>query len=81
MVIHIWEELFGIPHLSLNDNFFELGGNSLQAIQLMSLVRDKFGIELESMFDDPTVCWSHQASGQYIGIGNRGTNCMKTIYS
>jgi phthiocerol/phenolphthiocerol synthesis type-I polyketide synthase E len=56
-IIHIWEELFGIQSISLDDNFFELNGNSLLAIQLMSQVREKFGIEieLESMFDDPTV--------------------------
>jgi acyl transferase domain-containing protein/acyl carrier protein len=56
-VLHIWEELFGIQQMSLDDNFFELGGNSLMAIQLMSQIRDTFGIEieLENMFDDPTI--------------------------
>ncbi len=53
----LWEELFGLQHLSVNDNFFELGGNSLLGIQLISRVRKDFQVELplNSLFEQPTV--------------------------
>src|SRR6185295_10791825 len=41
----------------VNDNFFELGGHSLLATQVMSRVREAFGIEiaLRSLFEQPTI--------------------------
>jgi NADP-dependent 3-hydroxy acid dehydrogenase YdfG/acyl carrier protein len=53
----LWEELFGLQHLSVNDNFFELGGNSLLGIQLISRVRKDFRVELplNTLFETPTV--------------------------
>ncbi|MEM9446198.1 MAG: amino acid adenylation domain-containing protein [Verrucomicrobiota bacterium] len=36
-----WEQLLGVEKVGLHDNFFQLGGNSLQAIQLLSLLRNE----------------------------------------
>jgi len=35
-----------IPNIHLDDNFFAAGGNSLQAIRLLAIIREKFGCEI-----------------------------------
>ncbi|MCG8616548.1 MAG: amino acid adenylation domain-containing protein [Desulfobacterales bacterium] len=54
---HIWTEMLGREEISVTDHFFELGGHSLLATQLISRIRQGFGIEmpLRAVFDCPTL--------------------------
>jgi acyl transferase domain-containing protein len=56
-VAEIWQELLGVSPIGAFDNFFELGGHSLRAIQVISRLRETFGIEfpLERLFEAPTI--------------------------
>ncbi|HKI03729.1 MAG TPA: phosphopantetheine-binding protein, partial [Thermoanaerobaculia bacterium] len=56
-VAGLWQDLLGIDGVGADDNFFELGGHSLLATQLMSQIRDHFGVEVRfaRFFDAPTV--------------------------
>jgi len=49
--------LVGVPGIGVDDDFFAVGGNSLQATQVLSRVRDRFGVEvgLPEFFAEPTV--------------------------
>ncbi len=62
-VVEILSELLGITTVGVQDNFFFLGGHSLLGTQLISRVRDSFGVELplRSVFDLPT---AEQLSGE-----------------
>ena len=53
----LWSEVLGVARVSPDDNFFEVGGHSLLATQLMSRVREAFGVEvgLRKLFEGPTV--------------------------
>ena len=53
----IWAELLSIEQVGLNDNFFELGGQSLIATQVMSGIRQTFGIDLplSILFENSTI--------------------------
>ena len=53
----IWSALLGIERIGIQDNFFRMGGHSLLAVQLISKIRDEFGLELavSTLFDCPTI--------------------------
>ncbi|MEU7907099.1 amino acid adenylation domain-containing protein [Actinoplanes sp. NPDC049118] len=53
----MWAELIGLDQVGRHDNFFELGGNSVIATQLVSRVREMFGVDLplKAIFTAPTV--------------------------
>ncbi len=53
----IWSEVLGVPRIGIHDDFFEHGGHSLLATQVMSRVREAFGVEipLRRLFEGPTV--------------------------
>ena len=56
-IAQIWKQVLNIPFLSIEDNFFELGGHSLVATQVISRIRETYGIEtsLRDLFQAPTI--------------------------
>ena len=53
----IWQDVLGIPSISINDNFFALGGDSIKATQVISRIRQRLHVEvsIRSFFVAPTV--------------------------
>ncbi len=53
----LWSEVLEIDQFGIHANFFELGGHSLLATQLISRIRESFGVELSMrvIFDTPTI--------------------------
>src|SRR5436305_1430713 len=53
----IWSEVLGGRRVGIHDDFVQLGGHSLLATQVMSRVREAFGVEvpLRRLFEGPTV--------------------------
>ena len=45
-LIALWAELLNVEAVGIHENFFELGGHSLLAVQLLSRVRQIYGVEL-----------------------------------
>ena len=42
----LWAGLLNLPAVGIHDNFFDLGGHSLLAVQLLSRVRQIYGVDL-----------------------------------
>lgn len=73
-IADIWIQLLKLEQIGIHDNFFTLGGHSLLATQVISRLRQTFGIELplQTLFEAPTVgelsdlietiCWASQQS-------------------
>ncbi|MDF5709057.1 MAG: amino acid adenylation domain-containing protein [Nostoc sp. S4] len=59
----IWAKVLHLEQIGIHNNFFELGGHSLLATQVMSRVRQAFGIEipLQLLFENPTIANLAQA--------------------
>jgi amino acid adenylation domain-containing protein len=53
----VWAQVLGVERVGAGDNFFELGGHSLLATQVMTQVRDTFGVELpvRRLFESPVL--------------------------
>lgn len=53
----VWSGLLRIDRISAHANFFDIGGHSLLATQLVSRIREEFGVELplRRVFDSPTI--------------------------
>jgi amino acid adenylation domain-containing protein len=53
----LWTDVLKIKVVGVHDSFFELGGHSLLAMQLISRIRDVFGIQvsLKSFLEKPTI--------------------------
>ena len=55
-MINIWEEVLGFKNIGIYDNFFNLSGDSLTATQLLSRLKELYGVELavKDFFQQPT---------------------------
>jgi amino acid adenylation domain-containing protein len=56
-LVQIWIEVLGIDQVGIDDNFFEMGGHSLLVFQVISRVREAFGVDLplRTLFEAPTI--------------------------
>jgi amino acid adenylation domain-containing protein len=56
-VAAIWEEVLDVDDAGVTDRFFDTGGTSLRAVQLLSRIRTRLGVELpiEALFAEPTI--------------------------
>ncbi len=45
-IAHIWQELLQVERVGIQDDFFKLGGNSIEAIRIISLIKE-LGYQLQ----------------------------------
>jgi len=57
LLVDIWQEVMGLPRISVLDNFFTLGGRSLVAVQIMARIEKATGLRLPlaTLFEHSTI--------------------------
>ncbi|MBB4222732.1 non-ribosomal peptide synthetase [Variovorax guangxiensis] len=57
ILARLWAETLHLPRVGIEDNFFELGGHSLMIVQLISMIRQQFMIDLplDTLFQVSTI--------------------------
>jgi len=57
LLAELFSEVLGLDRVGVRSSFFDLGGHSLLATQVMSRVREAFGVQLplSRLFEEPTV--------------------------
>ena len=53
----LWSEQLNVPHLGVQDDFFDAGGSSMQVIEMLMTVSEKFGREIDfaEFFKEPCI--------------------------
>jgi amino acid adenylation domain-containing protein len=71
LLCNLWSQVLGIKVTSRLTNFFEAGGHSLLATQLVSRIRENFGIEmpLQIIFEQPIL----QEQAEWLDSEQRGS--------
>lgn len=56
-LLKLWSSQLNCPNLNMKDDFFEAGGSSMQVIEMLTTVAEKFGKEIDyaEFFKNPCV--------------------------
>jgi aryl carrier-like protein len=56
-LLRLWCTQLNIPRLEVHDDFFEAGGSSMQVIEMLMTVSDKYGKEIDfaEFFKNPCI--------------------------
>jgi hypothetical protein len=56
-LIQLWSTQLNCPRLNVRDDFFEAGGSSMQVIEMLTTVAERFGkdIDYAEFFKNPCV--------------------------
>lgn len=56
-LLQLWSSQLDRPRLQVRDDFFEAGGSSMQVIEMLTTVAEKFGKEIDyaEFFKNPCV--------------------------
>ncbi len=78
-VAAIWCGLLGLERVGVHHNFFDLGGNSLLAIQVISRIKEQFGVQMKVA--DLFVYTSIAALAQRLDslAGNAGADAASSL--
>ena len=70
-ITNLLQEALGFDRVGIHDDFFELGGHSVLALQLISKLRETFGVDLPMnvLFEAPTVAELGEVVLREIGGG------------
>lgn len=51
----LWKDELKINSFGIDDNFFNLGGNSIQALNIMGKISDRYEFQIDKVFEEATI--------------------------
>lgn len=56
-LLHIWQQVLLLTEIGTEQNFFDLGGHSLNAIQIVSRIKQEFSLDMpmRTIFEKPSI--------------------------
>jgi amino acid adenylation domain-containing protein len=75
-IASLWKNVLDLKRIGIKDNFFELGGQSIKALQLVTLLKQKYNINLELnfVFANQTITEQAAEIGNIIWVSNSADN-------
>jgi len=75
-IMDIWKKVLNISNVGINDNYFDIGGNSINTIQIVSEIKQKFDKEIQivDLFKYTTI----KSLSKFI-IGENGPGSMNLV--
>jgi hypothetical protein len=70
VIAEIWQELLGLPSVSVRDNFFDVGGHSLLSVRFVGRLQRKVGVRL--LHENVVVSTLEQLAGMVDSAGVNG---------
>jgi acyl carrier protein len=72
-VHEIWQDVLGAERVGIHESFFEVGGHSLLATQVISRLRDTFGVNfaVRLLFETPTIAGLAEAAEKAVAENKR----------
>ena len=63
----LWSAQLNRTHVNVDDDFFESGGSSMQVIEMLTTVSDKYGkvIDFAEFFKEPCIRKLHELLGSH----------------
>jgi acyl carrier protein len=82
VLVNIWQQVLGVARIGIHDSFFDIGGHSLLAMQLVSRIREDFGIDLPlpAVFSSPTIAALSQTMSQDPGVEHAAKLILATAH-
>jgi acyl carrier protein len=56
-LLQLWSSQLNRPNLGFNEDYFEAGGSSMQLVEMLMTIADKFGkeIDFEEFMKEPSI--------------------------
>jgi acyl carrier protein len=56
-LIELWKKQLNLARIGIHDDFFAAGGSSMQVIEMLMAVAERFGVEIDfdAFFREPSI--------------------------
>jgi len=73
-MVNVWQTLLHMDKIGMHDNFFNMGGDSIKAIQLVTLLKEKgLYVKARDVIQYPTIAQLAKKTGQGSDADNQDT--------
>lgn len=77
-LIQYWKENLHLQDIDIHENFFDLGGRSIDAMNLIDKLKEKYAVSIMDLFKYPTIeLLAKKMSGEEVGQPDKKAEAVK----